>query len=336
MPRDTEAAAGASVLVTGGAGYIGSHVVRQLQECGESVVVLDNLSNGSRDAVGGAEFYQGDVRDAALLESIFRTWKVSAVMHFAAVTMVSESVANPAKYYLNNTVGTANLLQCAAAGEVEHFLFSSTAAVYGAPPGGVCRESTATVPINPYGRSKLMSEEMLRDISQVSSMGHVILRYFNVAGADSSGNLGQCGKVSTHLFKVACEVAAGSRERLEIYGTDYPTADGTCVRDYLHVEDLASAHLAALRYLREGGDSTTLNCGYGRGFSVREVVAAVERAANRPLPVAEAARRPGDPPILVAAPERLLRVLDWQPGFDDLDTIARSALDWERSLGSRQ
>ena len=322
-----------AILVTGGAGYIGSHVVRQLQACGEPIVVLDNLSNGSRKAVRDAVLHEGDIHNYSLLESIIRAHKVSTVIHFAAAAVVSESAANPAKYYRNNTGGTAILLQCAVANKVRHFVFSSTAAVYGAPKGGICRETSPANPVNPYGRSKLMCEEMLRDISNARSMRHVILRYFNVAGAAAGGAIGQRGKVSTHITKIACEVVTGRRKKLEIFGTDYPTQDGTCIRDYLHVEDLAAAHLAALEYLRDGGESTTLNCGYGRGFSVREIVAAVERAAGKSLAAEEAGRRPGDPPILVAAPDRIAQVLDWSPKFDDLDVIARSALAWERTLG---
>lgn len=324
------------ILVTGGAGYIGSHVVKQLIEANEIVLVLDDLSNAFREAAGKAEFHQGDVRDWTLLKSIFRTREIDTVMHFAASTLVAESVANPAKYYQNNVGGTANLLACAVANKVKHFIFSSSAAVYGIVETGICQEDSPTNPVNAYGKSKLMSEEIIRDVCKVSVMRHAILRYFNVAGAAQTSGLGQRGRVSSHLVKIACEVAAGKRDKIEIYGNDYPTADGTCIRDYIHVEDLAAAHVAALRYLRAGGRSTTLNCGYGKGYSVRQVIRAVERAAEKKLPVQEVGRRPGDPPILVAASDRIGSVLNWSPEHDNLNLIAKSALVWERSFHLQQ
>ena len=320
------------ILVTGGAGYIGSHVLDRLNERGEKILVLDNLSNGHREAVGGAVFLEGDVRDRAMLESIFHVHAVDTIMHFAGSTLVSESVADPDKYYSNNVGGTANLLRCAVANGVRHFIFSSSAAVYGSGDTGTFKEDSPTKPVNPYGRSKLMCEEIIEDVCKASPMRYVILRYFNVAGAAFSGALGQRGRVSSHLMKIACEAATGKRETIEIFGNDYSTFDGTCIRDYVHIQDLATAHVAALRYLRSDAASTTLNCGYGRGFSVRQVIRAVERAAGKPLPVREGKRRSGDPAVLVAASDRIVQVLDWSPNHDDLDLIADSALAWERSL----
>jgi UDP-glucose 4-epimerase len=321
-----------TILVTGGAGYIGSHVLRQLGEAGETVVTLDNLSTGFRSAVTHGDLVVGDTGDAALVGSLLERHGVDTIMHFAAHTVVPESVSNPLKYYRNNTANTRTLLECAQAAGVSHFIFSSTAAVYGMPPGGVAAEDTATAPINPYGTSKLMSEVMLRDLSAVTPLRHVVLRYFNVAGSDPGGRVGQCTPKATLLTKVAVEHAVGKRPHVSIYGTDYATPDGTGVRDYIHVEDLASAHVRALAYLRAGGTSTTLNCGYGNGFSVREVLDAVARAAGHPLVIREEPRRAGDPPILIARAERVREVLGWQPRHADLDTIVGSALAWERRL----
>ncbi len=321
-----------SILVTGGAGYIGSHVVRQLGEAGERIVVLDNLSTGNRDAVLHGELVVGDTGDRRLVDRLLREHQVDAVMHFAAHTVVPESVTNPLKYYRNNTVNTRNLLECCRDAGVKHFIFSSTAAVYGTPASGIADEYTPTDPINPYGRSKLMSEWMLHDLSLASPMNYVAFRYFNVAGCDPEARIGQSTPNATLLVKVACETAAGLRPNLKIFGTDYPTNDGTGVRDYIHVEDLAAAHLAGLDYLRDGGESVVLNCGYGHGYSVREVVSAVERACGRPLPVEEVPRRAGDPPALIAAADRAREVLGWTPQFDDLDLIVRTAWQWECRL----
>jgi UDP-glucose 4-epimerase len=323
-----------SILVTGGAGYIGSHTVRQLVERGERVVVLDNLSTGYRSAVLGAPLVVGDTGDRELVARVLVENGVDTVLHFAAHTIVPESVSNPLKYYGNNTCATRNLLeQCELAG-VRRFVFSSTAAVYGIPDGGLAREDSPTVPINPYGTSKLMSEWMLRDLAAASTrLRYVILRYFNVAGSDPGGRIGHSAPGATLLVKVACQVAVGTKPSLSIFGTDYPTPDGTGVRDYIHVEDLGSAHLRALDYLAAGGPSTTLNCGYGHGYSVREVLQMVERVnGGTPLPVVESPRRAGDPPSLVARAERVREVLGWAPRFDDLETIVRSQLDWERRL----
>ena len=323
---------GNGILVTGGAGYIGSHVVRQLGEAGERVVTLDNLSRGFRRAVTAGTLVVGDTGDKALVRQLLREHAIGTVMHFAAFTIVPESVAQPLKYYENNTSSTRSLLECCLEAGVGQVVFSSTAAVYGTPAGGIAAEDTPTAPINPYGTSKLMSEWMLRDVSAVTPLRHVALRYFNVAGSDPGGRIGQCTPQATLLTKVAVEHVVGKRPHVSIFGTDYPTPDGTGIRDYIHVEDLALAHLAALSYLRGGGASTVLNCGYGHGFSVREVLAAVARAAGRPLEVREEPRRAGDPPVLIARAERVREVLGWNPRYDNLDQIVGDALRWERTL----
>jgi UDP-glucose 4-epimerase len=323
-----------TVLVTGGAGYIGSHVVKQLGALGERIVVLDNLSTGFREAVTCGNLVEGDTGDTELVSQLLRDYNVEAVIHFAAHTIVPESVENPLKYYGNNTCKTRNLLQCCQATGVKHFIFSSTAAVYGIPNASLCREDTPLAPINPYGASKLMSEMMLRDLSAASDLRHVILRYFNVAGSDPEGQIGQSTRKATLLIKVAAEVAVGRREKLYVFGTDYPTADGTGVRDYIHVSDLADAHIQALHYLRRDGGSTTLNCGYGHGYSVREVIDAVNRVNGAPIAVEEHPRRAGDPPSLVAAVDKIHDTLNWQPRYDDLDFIVKTSLDWERKSAS--
>jgi UDP-glucose 4-epimerase len=320
------------ILVTGGAGYIGSHVVRQLVERGERVVVLDNLSTGYRSSVLGASLIVGDTGDREAVARVLGEHGIETVMHFAAHTIVPESVSNPLKYYGNNTAATRNLLECCDRAGVGHFVFSSTAAVYGIPEEGLAREETPTSPINPYGLSKLMSEWMLRDLAAASALRYVALRYFNVAGSDPGGRIGHTAPQATLLVKVACQQAAGVRPSVSIFGTDYATPDGTGVRDYIHVEDLAGAHLKALDYLREGRPSVTLNCGYGHGYSVREVLRMVERVHGRPLNVIEQARRAGDPPSLVAHAERIRTVLGWSPRFDDLETIVRTQLEWELRL----
>ena len=323
------------ILVTGGAGYIGSHVVRQLGKAGESVITLDNLSTGFEAAVTAGELIIGDTGDAELLEKIFSSNDIDTVMHFAAHTIVPESVADPLKYYRNNTASSRTLLEAAARHGVRNIVFSSTAAVYGIPEDGKASEDSPTQPINPYGTSKLMTEWMLRDLSAAGGPGYVALRYFNVAGCEPSGTIGQSTPKATLLVKVACEAATGKRPGVAIYGTDYPTPDGTGLRDYIHVEDLATAHLDALTYLRNGGASTILNCGYGHGYSVREVLAAVATANGEALNINEEPRRAGDPPELIAVAERVREVLGWTPKFDDLDTIVRTSLEWERKIASQ-
>jgi UDP-glucose 4-epimerase len=321
--------------VTGGAGYIGSHVVRQLGARGEDVVTLDNLCTGFREAVTAGELVVGDTGDSDLLEKLFTDHDVETVMHFAAHTIVPESVADPLKYYRNNTASSRTLLEAAHKHGVKHIVFSSTAAVYGIPDGGKASEDSPTQPINPYGTSKLMTEWMLRDLALAGGPSYVALRYFNVAGCEPSGTIGQSTPKATLLVKVACEAATGTRPGVKIFGTDYPTPDGTGLRDYIHVEDLASAHLDALAYLREGGESTTLNCGYGHGYSVREVLETVEQVNGKPLNISEEARRPGDPPELIAVAERVRSVLGWTPQFDDLETIVRTSLEWERKIAAQ-
>ncbi len=321
-----------TILVTGGAGYIGSHVVQQLTTRGEKVVVLDNLSTGFADAVVGAELIIGDTGDASTVDTLLRQHNVDAVIHFAAKTIVPESVAEPMLYYGNNTCCTRTLLDCCQRAGVKHFIFSSTAAVYGIPDGDFCSEDSPLAPINPYGTSKLMSEWMLRDLSLASPLKHVILRYFNVAGCDPEGRIGQSTEKATLLIKVAAEAAVGKRSHISIFGTDYPTPDGTGVRDYIHVSDLADAHIKALDYLRAGGDSQTLNCGYGHGYSVREVLDTVQKAHGAPLNIREEARRAGDPPTLIARADRVRDLLQWTPCHDDLEFIAKTSLAWEQRL----
>ena len=321
-----------TILVTGGAGYIGSHVVLQLRARGEKVVVLDDLSRGFRQAVLDTPLVVGGVGDRETVLRVLREHGVDTVMHFAAYTIVPESVAEPLKYYGNNTCSTRNLLECCGEAGVRNFVFSSTAAVYGIPAEGYAAETTATAPINPYGTSKLMSEWMLRDVAASSPMKYVALRYFNVAGSDTGCRIGQATPKATLLVKVAVEVAVGKRPHMSIFGTDYPTPDGTGIRDYIHVEDLATAHLDALDYLRKDGNSTVLNVGYGHGYSVREVLDSVQRVAGVRLNVKEEPRRAGDPPALVASADRIRAELGWKPRLDNLDTIVTTALKWEQRL----
>lgn len=322
-----------AVLVTGGAGYIGSHMVFALTDAGEDVVVLDDLSTGVRSAVPSkARLIIGDVADAALVLRIVTEHQIDEVIHFAAKVVVPDSVADPLGYYLANTVKTRTLLSAVLGAGVKRFVFSSTAAVYGNPLQNPVSEDTPPMPMSPYGTSKLMSEWMLRDAAAAQNINYAILRYFNVAGADPAGRTGQSTPNATHLIKVACEAAVGKRKGLEIFGTDYPTPDGTCVRDYIHVTDLAAAHSDALHYLRNGGANLLLNCGYGTGYSVREVVEAVKRASGNNFPVTLSPRRPGDPAAIVARADRIRNELGWQPRYNDLDTIVSHALAWERKL----
>ena len=317
-----------TILVTGGAGYIGSHVVKALK--GEDLVVLDNLSSGFKEAVLHGEFIHGDVGDTELLEKLFSKYKFEAVLHFAGSIVVPESVENPLKYYQNNTINSHKLLMACVKHNTKHFIFSSTAAVYGIPENGICAEDSPLKPINPYGHSKLMTEQMLWDTCQAHPLKAIALRYFNVAGADPDGELGQSFPKATHLIKVASEAAVGKRKFMEVYGTDYPTTDGTCVRDYIHVSDLAQAHVCALRTLREGSFVGPINCGYGRGFSVKEVVERVHKLSGVQFEVKTSGRRAGDPASLTAKVEKIQKLMKWEPKFNDLDVIIRSALDWEK------
>ena len=322
-----------SILVTGGAGYIGSHMVHALVDAGESVVVLDNLSTGFEWAMPkAAELVVGDTGDQPLVASLIARHRVDAIIHFAAAIVVPESVSEPLRYYRNNTVNSRAMIECAVQGGVKHFVFSSTAAVYGEPEHSPISEDDRLMPMSPYGWSKLMTEVMLRDAGAAHDLTHVALRYFNVAGADPQMRTGLSTPGATHLIKVAVEAALGRRTRIDVYGTDYPTPDGTCVRDFIHVSDLARAHISALAYLRDGGASTTLNCGYGRGYSVREVLDAVCRTVGHPFAVNFAARRPGDIVVSVAAANRIRELLNWTPKLNDLDAIVGHALAWERHL----
>jgi UDP-glucose 4-epimerase len=325
----------AAVLVTGGAGYIGSHTVYALLDRGDDVVVLDNLSTGVRALVGEkADFVSGDIADRALLQRLFKEKSIDAVIHFAGSIVVPESVEQPLRYYANNTVATHGLIEAAIEASVTKFVFSSSAAVYGAPSTNPVIEDSELKPVNPYGRSKLITEWMLEDVSRATDLRYVALRYFNVAGADPKGRTGQSTPNATHLIKRAAQASLGRLSHLDIFGTDYPTRDGTGVRDYIHVSDLAEAHLLALDFLRKERKSDVFNCGYGRGMSVREIVTAMERVSGKTLAVRESARRPGDPPMLVADASKLTRTLSWQPHHDDIDEIVRSALEWERRFNA--
>ncbi len=321
-----------TILITGGAGFIGGHTVLAFLDRGEVPIVLDDLSTGSRAAVPpGVPFFMGDVADADLVLRMIKRHKVDAILHFAAKIIVPESVADPLNYYFSNTVKTHALLQAAVKGNVPHFVFSSSAAVYGNPSVTPVSETAVPAPLSPYGRSKLMSEQMLADASAASDLRHVALRYFNVAGADPAGRHGQSTPGATHLIKVALETALGQRSHLSIYGNDYPTPDGTCVRDYVHVSDLAHAHVAALDHLRSGGDSRTLNCGYGKGYSVSEVVEAVKMVTGVDFEIRQAPRRAGDPASIVADSDQLMK-LGWRPELNDLRHMIAHAHSWEKQL----
>ncbi len=324
-----------NVLVTGGAGYIGSHVVRRLGEAGHLVVVLDDLSNGFRDAVLLGELVIGDTGDTCLIKRVIESYEISVVIHLAAHTRVDESLEDPLKYYHNNTCKTRQLLEACVELGIDRFIYSSSAAVYGVPPGSKAAEDTPTNPINPYGMSKLVGEWIVRDTAAAHGFKQVTLRYFNVAGSDPQGRIGQCTPDATLLVKVACETALGKRPYMNIFGTDYPTPDGTAVRDYIHVEDLAYAHVKAVEYLALGGESVTLNCGYGHGYSVREVLDMARWISGTDFEVRETDRRAGDPPSLVAIADRIRTILEWRPRFDSLERIIQTSFEWEKKLLER-
>ncbi len=327
------------VLVTGGAGYIGSHTVLQLLEGGHEVIVLDDLSTGHLEAVReGAVFYRGSIDDREAVSRILSDHRVDSVMHFAAHVVVPESVSDPYKYYRNNVMGSLSLIQSCIESRVSHFVFSSSAAVYGIPRELPAREDAHVNPISPYGTTKVMTEWSLRDLAQATRGGfrYVALRYFNVAGAHMGGQLGQNTPQATHLIRVACQAACGTRQEFSVFGGDYDTPDGTCVRDFIHVDDLACAHLYALEYLESGGESTVVNCGYGQGYSVREVIECVRQVSGSDFPVTVADRRPGDPPELVADIVRIGALLGWRPRYNSLEKICRSAYEWELGRKSRK
>lgn len=327
-----------TILVTGGAGYIGSHTTLQILESGRQLVVLDNLYSGHEWAIPAeATFYHGDISDKQLVSQIIQDHAIDAVVHFAGHIVVPESVANPSKYYQNNVVGSLNLIESCVENQVKKFIFSSSAAIYGIPDSCPVDESVPPSPINPYGVSKLVTEWTLRDLAagENSDLQYVALRYFNVAGAHMGGLVGQSTPEATHLIKVACQTACGMRDQMSIFGEDYDTADGTCIRDYIHVDDLAAAHIAGLDYLDKGGESVQLNCGYGNGYSVREVIDYVKKVSGVDFSVVTELKRAGDPPELVANCDQIAQTLGWKPQYNDLETICRSAYQWEQKLLSR-
>lgn len=325
-----------NVLLTGGAGYIGSHVALALKELGYRVIILDNLSTGHRELIPeDSIFIEGDAGDQTLLGKVFKEYGIASVMHFAGSIIVEESVAEPIKYYKNNTLVSLNLIEACVKNAVHYFIFSSTAAVYGAAETSPVTESMPLAPVNPYGHSKAMTERFLQDAAGVSPLRYIALRYFNVSGSDPQKRSGQLSKQSTHLIKVACETATGKRDQITIFGDDYDTRDGSCIRDFIHVSDLAGAHVKALEYLLAGGESLTLNCGYGQGYSVKEVLGLMREIVDGPFKVVQGARRPGDVAELVADNSLLLSKLDWKPQYNDLRLILTHALEWEKLHGAQ-
>lgn len=320
------------ILVTGGAGYIGSHAVYHLSKKYKDIVVLDNLSTGRKESVIGARLEVIDLEDHDRVEELLVKEKFSGVLHFAGSIIVPESVEKPIKYYQNNTENSLNLIRLCIKHQIKNFIFSSTAAVYGIPESGVAKETSKLSPINPYGRSKLMTEWMLEDVSAAHDFNYVALRYFNVAGANVDGKLGQCSKTSTHLLKIACETALGKRSAMSVFGDDYQTKDGTCIRDYIHVDDLADAHVKAFDYLLNGGKSQVLNCGYGHGSTVKEVLEVVRKVSGVNIKADIAPRRAGDPEVLVSEANRIREILGWTPKYDNLELIVKTALEWEKKL----
>ncbi|MES2528884.1 MAG: UDP-glucose 4-epimerase GalE [Bdellovibrionota bacterium] len=319
------------ILITGGAGYIGSHVLKALGKLGHEITVVDNLSTGFEKAVTFGKLIVADLSDHSKINDIFETGKFEAVLHFAGSIVVPDSVSDPIRYYQNNTINSHFVLTMCEKYKVKNFIFSSTAAVYGMPESGVCREESPLIPINPYGQSKLMTEMMMKDLAFANKdFKYIALRYFNVAGADTDGQIGQSFPKATHLIKAACEAATAKRSHMDLFGTDYPTKDGTCVRDYIHVSDLADAHVRALEYLVKGGDSQPLNCGYGHGFSVKEVISRVKEITGVDFKVNELGRRAGDPASLTAESSRLSKLTGWKPKYDDLNVIIKSAYEWEK------
>ncbi|MBT3586357.1 MAG: UDP-glucose 4-epimerase GalE [Halobacteriovoraceae bacterium] len=321
------------ILITGGAGYIGSHVVNILGKEGYDLTIVDNLSTGRKESILYGGHVNLDLADYAALSDLLESGNFDGIMHFAGSIVVPESVDNPLKYYRNNTINSLNLIELAVKHGVKNFIFSSSAAVYGNPSSGQCSEETETNPINPYGRTKLMTEWTLKDVADSSGLNFVALRYFNVAGASLDGKIGQCSEVSTHLIKIACETALGKREKMSLYGTDYDTPDGTCIRDYIHVDDLAMAHKDALSYLGKNQESLILNCGYGQGYSVKEVIEMVKKVSGVDFKVEVSGRRAGDPPELTARADKIKEKLDWTPQHANLELMVRTALDWEKKLG---
>jgi UDP-glucose 4-epimerase len=320
------------ILITGGAGYIGSHIVTLLGKNNYDFVVLDNLSTGRKDSVLFGELVVGSLEDHDFVDQLMKKYSFDAVIHFAGSIIVPESVTDPIKYYKNNTENSLNLISLCLKNKINKFIFSSTAAVYGYPEGGIATEESLKNPINPYGRSKLMTEWMLEDVSNAHDFNYVALRYFNVAGANVEGLVGQCSKTSTHLLKIASETALGKRTSMSVFGTDYETRDGTCIRDYIHADDLAQAHLDALTYLQNGGKSEILNCGYGEGFTVNEVITRVKKITGVDFKVEHSPRRAGDPGILMSKADKIKKVLGFKPKYNDLDLIIKTAVDWEKKL----